>query len=166
MKEIAYFISIFFIISFSTSCTDVEISEEIIYSTSFELTADSINWQGYYTFSDDCPPDGGLKSLSVIGGCLSGSAIYNIGTFNSDQKFILTCWAKGSQFGGIVTLNYENEGITIEATNHQEEWQYYESKDTLFCPSGQELKIGIYGMGGIAGGGQLNVDLLKVIRVE
>lgn len=166
MKKTIIFLAIIFFTSLILSCSKTDITNEIVYSTSFESTQDSIDWQGYYMFSDDCPINGGNKSLSVIGGCLSGYAKYSIGTLDNDRNLILSCWTKSNGYGGEIRLNTENERISILSTQNNLEWQYFETPDTLFCPASQEVTIGIYGNGGITGGGILNVDLLKVIAVE
>ena len=139
-----------------------------VYFNSFESDADTSGWvlRSGCQLVADVPPGGGSKALRVSGTDHIPHAYVDIGPFDRDGLYIIGFWAKESICPGHVQFGVsvpESRWITVDT----EEWVEYVSSDTLFCPAGQELVIGLTGCFSFYDpGGPLFVDLLVVSRVD
>jgi len=147
------------------SCSKNDNQKNILYFNSFESPSDTANWDIHCAFeiNDDAPKDGGNKSISVSCGCI-GHLSFKIPTPQTDSRLILSSWGKGSGMGGSVSLRSSYKNIHINVSNESTTWEFFQSPDTLFCYAGEELTIDLFA-GGI-GSGKINIDLLKVEKVE
>ena len=161
---------LFVYIVFSFSCSKDEpfdnLNSEVLYSTSFESFSDTVGWGGYclVSFTDDVPEDGGSQAISIACADIVPHVFFEIGPFAEDSQVIVSCWGKGFGWGGEVSLQYEDTQISIPIQGEDSEWQYFQSSDTLFCPAGENLTVGLLGGGKIQG--RILVDLLEVRKVE
>ncbi len=141
----------------------------VIYSNSFESSADTVGWTGYgeRVFRNDAPPDGGRQSLYVSGGCVVPHAQFRIGVVTEGGNYVIRCWGKNLSNGGAVGLGFspspfaETAGISVVVSDSV--WTSYTSSDSLYCPAGSNLWIWMIS-GGFVGSAML-VDRIEVVRV-
>ncbi|MFC1502260.1 hypothetical protein ACFL6A_02495 [bacterium] len=137
------------------------------YLNSFETGEDTTGWRGngFFDLRDSAAPGGGSQSLFVAGGCPIPHAFYDLDIAGEECALQLRCWGKNLAIGGSVTLqlvNNPSREITISITDTA--WTFYESAQTLTCPSDDAVRITM-NSGGYAPSSML-VDLLEIVRVE
>jgi hypothetical protein len=152
----------------------VELCPELVYSCSFESEMEIVDWSiwGSHELTDDVPPGGGSSSICVSGIDIMPHARYVIPPTGQGGHYIFCCWAKVEQpvtagvCGGVVSLIFSEEhgiGLCVQAV----EWTRYQSPDTLFCPAGEEILIGLTGdFHPTRPSNRLYVDLLEVWRLD
>jgi hypothetical protein len=146
----------------------------LVYSCSFESEVEIADWTipGHHELTGDTPPGGGSNSICVSGIDIMPHAYYVTAPAEQDGYYILRCWARAGQpvtepvCGGLVSLRLSEEqdiGLCVQA----HEWTRYESSDTLFCPAGEDLLIGLTGdFHPTRPSNRLYVDLLEVWRFD
>ena len=154
-------------LSCDTSMVVQELPGTVIYSNSFESSADTVGWitQGALEFRVDVPPGGGTQSVYVAGGCLAPTAWVDLNPLDQDSRLLLRCWGKSLVGGGSVMLDRSGEfsqGIQIGIGDSA--WTSYASRDTLFCPANIPMRLSVLS-GGIIFNSML-VDRLEIVRVE
>ncbi len=140
--------------------------ETVIYSNSFESSADTVGWTGYGSmqFNSDVPPGGGKQSLFVSGACLVPHAAYRIGKAMVAGRFVLRFWGKNLGVGGGVGLGFAPSPASgIGVSVRDSAWTFYESGDTLDCPADSTLWLNM-AAGGIIPSAML-VDNVEVVRI-
>jgi hypothetical protein len=151
--------------SYQSECLHTNPDETIIYSNSFESPQDTSGWNGYMDFRSDVPSVGGKQSLYISGGCMWPHAWTELDTLDEDGYYILKCWGKDLDIGGIVYIeaegNFQNQ---VNITINNKEWTYYESEDTLYCPAGKRIVLAM-GAGGIVPSAML-VDLIEIVKLN
>jgi|GEM_PF-3660246 len=151
--------------SFQSQCLNETEDNSIIYSNSFESIKDTIGWLGYLELYKEAAPGNGSYSAHVSGGCIWPHAWYILSPFNEDGYFILRCWAKDLGVGGIAGIMPGNDHFKqVRISVHGNEWKYYESSDTLFCPAGESITL-FLGAGGIIASAML-VDKLEIVKIN
>jgi photosystem II stability/assembly factor-like uncharacterized protein len=172
MKQ-KYFLFLISFLALSFFCnskaqTTLEAQDEVvIYSNSFESPQDTVGLQEYgmIDFSSDVPGNGRTQSLYISGGCLWPHTEVEIGPFNSDGFYKVRCWGKNLQVGGSVSIAVEGEVLNSTIINVSEnEWTFYESAKTLFCPAGKRIVLSM-GAGGIVQSAML-VDNVEIVNVK
>jgi len=137
--------------------------DDLLYSTSFESSQDTVGWPKYgeVSFSEDAPSGGGARSIRISGGCIYPHAELDIRGPARDSYVKIECWGKNLAIGGGLSLSRVDEPtgrISVSVTDSS--WTYYRSADSLFCPAGGTLRIEM-GAGGIVFSAML-VDLVEV----
>ncbi len=143
-----------------------EQNEVVIYSNSFESAQDTVGLQknGAIDFNSDVPIGGGTQSLFVSGGCIWPHTQVEIGPFENDGFYKITCWGKNLQVGGSISMDVEGDILNgaIIIVN-EDAWTYYEST-ILFCPAGKKIVLSM-NAGGIVQSAML-VDNLEIVSVK
>ena len=158
---------------FISGCSGTKVVDpgygRIVYSNSFESSADTVGWTGYGTiqFKNDVPPGGGKHSLYVSGACMVPHAQFKIGLMLQGGSYIIRCWGKNLANGGGVFLgvgqnSFEGKGIYVSVSDTN--WTLYQTAETLFCPADSSLWITMVS-GGIVYSAML-VDEVQVVRVN
>jgi hypothetical protein len=170
------FLSVIFLAAlFCYSCTKEEpgdgtvidfITDNVLYANSFENEADTVGLSGYcfVSLEEDTPVGGGAYSLFVSCGCIAPHATLEIGPFEEDQQLIISCWGKGADMGGSVSLRNSKDVINISISGQDSVWQFFESVGTLSYTAGETVTLE-FSAGGIASG-IIYVDMLEVRKVE
>lgn len=137
-----------------------------VYFNSFESEADMRGWDtpGHYELVDDVPPVGGSRAILITGIDIVPHAYYHIGPFDEDGRYIIGCWAKAVETGSVLLRISVFEMIWFGVEGP--EWTQYVSSDTLYCPAGQKITIGLTAGFGPTHSEELFVDLLEVSRVD
>lgn len=150
------------------SCTpsDIEETPLTFYTNSFELTSDTIGWSGHcwVDFSDDVPPNGGERSVFVSCGCIAPHVTFLTEQSNQDGKYVISCYAKGTDIGGFISLGHGDSEVFIGISGQDSTWQFFQCTDTLFCPKGEKMEVQL-SAGGFASG-SISVDLLEIKLVN
>jgi photosystem II stability/assembly factor-like uncharacterized protein len=162
MKHKIMFIIAIFLFNLSSSGY-----AQVIYSNSFESPQDTAGWewQGYMEFRSDVPPDGGIRSIYISGGCVWPHFWIELGPFDYDGFYKIQCWGKDLGSGGGVTL--DEEGAFSHGANifiNESEWTFYESTEALFCTAGKKIILAM-GAGGIVSSAML-IDKVEVVKVQ
>jgi hypothetical protein len=140
---------------------------DILYSNSFESSADTVGWSGYGDFRlyASAPPGGGTRSLRVSGGCIVPHASKRIVVSSSGGTFGLRCWAKNLSLGGGVQLFKSSDpfhGLSIQVSDTT--WTALESSGSLACSPTDTLVL-TFCSGGIVASAML-VDEVRIYRVQ
>ncbi len=142
-------------------------SEQIVYSNSFESLQDTVGLRGYgwALSSGDVPEGGGHQCLRVSGGCIWPHALIELPADSVGGVFLLRCWGKNLQIGGYASIlvngDYSPE-VSVSVTEN--EWTFYQSPDTLYCPAGKSILLQM-GAGGYVPSAML-VDLVEIVRLD
>ncbi len=139
--------------------------EEVVYSNSFESPQDTVGWQGYMDFRNDTPINGGNQSAFIAGGCVIPHFWIELGPFEEDGFYILRCWGKNLQNGGMIYLQVgETFNDKVRIGIGDTVWTYYQSVDTLYCPSDEKITLAMFSGGFIPS--SMLVDEVDIIKVS
>ncbi len=140
---------------------------DVFYHNSFEADRDTSGWRGYgaFEFRQEAPGGGGKRSVFISGGCIIPHARLELGPVKDGGSFILRCWGKNLSIGGGVGLYVAEESPDyIHITINDEDWKFYESADTLYCPPGKKISLEMNSGGFVAS--SMLVDVLEIVQVE
>jgi len=175
MNDLKFLSAILCAVLFCYSCSKDEpgkgtvidfITDNILYANSFESGADTVGLSGYcfVGLEEDTPVGGGEYALSVSCGCFAPHTVLEVGPFEEDQQLIISCWGKGFDMGGSVSLRNSEDIVYIPISGQDSVWQFFESADNLSYTAGETLILE-FSAGGIASG-IIYVDMLEVRKVE
>ena len=173
MKKSLLFFATLLILFAGISCTkneptlNSEVDTTILYSNSFESSADTIGWQGSACFVElieDANMAGEEQSITVSCGCIGPYFYYEIDAVEEDSYAVISCEGKASGMGGSLSLHSPEGMINIPISGQNSTWQHYESTDTLFCAAGESFKVYL-SAGGIKSG-EIIIDHLEVRVIE
>lgn len=149
---------------YQSNCLTETQDETIIYSNSFESDQDTLDWQGYLEIRNEAAPGGDLRSAYISGGCLFPHAWYNLPPLEQDGYYILRCWGKNLEIGGLAGIMIDNYNEEVNISIIDKDWTYYESSRGLFCPSGKSITL-FLGAGGIIPSSML-VDNIEIVKIR
>lgn len=150
--------------SYQSRCQKQDSNAFIVYSNSFESSADTIGWLGSMQFREEAAPDGGRSSALISGGCIWPHFWIDFPPAAENRYYLIRCWGKSLEQGGIIGIRTATDEINEALiTVNDTIWTYYESLDTLFCPAGTKITL-FMGSGGIIPGSMLidNVEIIKL----
>ncbi|MGB2868387.1 MAG: hypothetical protein WBD36_08050 [Bacteroidota bacterium] len=142
-------------------------NSDLVYFNSFESQADTAGWFGYgqLALHQGAPPDGGLQSAYISGGCIVPHARIRLTTLPPAGTITLKCWGMNLALGGAIQLSKVNDpqsGLLIAINDTA--WTAYQADGSMTYSSLDTLELEMMS-GGIVSSAML-VDRIEIRRVD
>lgn len=170
MEKFLYILIVLF--AFTSCITNpVDTNTKVIYQTSFETGKDVSQWSGgsWMKFS---APGCGQNCLVILGGSVEPDASFDIPTPMENAHYRFSFWAKISpadETASVQLIVLSPEGAVKEKLQvevNRGEWIFYQSRESVYCPSESSLRMEISVPGGFVSLATVYFDQVSVVKVK